>query len=205
MKIKNKFNASSIVEAMVIMLIIVSWVTWMYNIYSESIHLSVWITNKIQAIQIAKQGIEWITNIRDTNWILFSSDYTNCWNVLNYNTSCIWDTTTNNDIENNSQYIIYNDTDNRWVLDKKTTNLFWSWSYITDFKVWLKDWIYTQSWITDDLKVKFTRELDISYTWAFSNSNDPKMQIKSIVQWVDNTSTRVRKVEMTQLLTNWKK
>jgi len=214
MKIKNKLNATSIVEAIVILLIIVSWITWMYNIYTKSIKLSNWITNKIQAIQIAKQWIEAMTNIRDTNWLLFSSDYDNCWNVLNYQSWCIWDNwsdwdATTFDIKNWSRYIIYLDLDNRWILDKKNSSTFWVSTYNQDFKVWLNNWIYTQSWATEETNVLFTREINISYLqidWTTPwDETDPKMLIKSIVQWTDNSSTSVRRVEMEQLLSNWKK
>jgi hypothetical protein len=70
----------------------------MYNIYGSSIKLSNSTENKITAISIAREGIEAITNIRDTNNLLFKADLKNCWNVLNYNANCIGDNTTNNDI-----------------------------------------------------------------------------------------------------------
>jgi hypothetical protein len=44
---------------------------------------------KIQAIQIAREGIEAMTNIRDTNWKMLSTDNKNCWNTLNYDTNCV--------------------------------------------------------------------------------------------------------------------
>lgn len=33
--------------------------------------------------------MEAVENIRDTNWIKFSSDYENCWKVKNYDVGCI--------------------------------------------------------------------------------------------------------------------
>lgn len=203
---KNK-KATSIVEAMIVMVIIVSWVTWMYKIYSESIKLSNSTTNKIQAIQIAKQWIEAFTNIRDTNWLLFSSDYTNCWNTLNYDSDCIW--WWGNKIKNIESYIIYRNN-NKWVLTNtwNTTDTFWSWTYIDDFRVWLNsEWIYTQTWIVSELKPIFTRELQISYTgstWP-SSETDPKIIVKSLVQWVDNSWNWIHEVEFEQVLSNWKK
>ena len=196
MKISKK--ATSIIEAMVVMMIIVSWVTWMYNIYTQSIKLSNSTTNKIQAIQIAKQWIEAFTNIRDTNWLLFSSNYDNCWNTLNYNTSCILWWGSNIWSEN---YIIYRNS-NKWELKSKTTiDTFWTWSYINDFKVWLNsEWIYTQTWVVEDsLKPIFTREIKVSYP----DTNE--MKVVSLVQWVDNSSNSVHKVELEQILSNWKK
>lgn len=44
---------------------------------------------RIEAIQIARDGLEAFTNIRDTNWIKFAADYENCWNTLNYDSNCV--------------------------------------------------------------------------------------------------------------------
>ncbi len=206
---KKSIKATSIIEAIVVLLIIVTWVTWMYTIFSKSTKLSNSTANKIQAIQIAKQWIEAFTNIRDTNWIRFSSDSTNCWNTLNYNSNCIWDITTTYDIQSWS-YIIYRNSNNAWVLDSKTTNTFWNWNYNTDFIVWIDDkWIYTQSWAVNDTSPKFTRELKISYLdedWITSpDTNSPKIKIISLVQWIDSSSNQPHKVELEQILSNWKK
>jgi len=54
--------------------------------------------SRIEAIQIARDGLEAFTNIRDTNWLRFAADRANCWNVLNYNASCIGSATTTYDI-----------------------------------------------------------------------------------------------------------
>ena len=60
----------------------------MYKIYTESVRLSDLTAQRLQAIQIAREGIEAVENIRNTNWILYSADYKNCWNTLNYNEAC---------------------------------------------------------------------------------------------------------------------
>jgi len=44
---------------------------------------------RIEAIQIARDGLESFTNIRNTNWVRFAADYENCWNVLHYDINCI--------------------------------------------------------------------------------------------------------------------
>jgi hypothetical protein len=204
---KKTKKATSIVEAMIVMLVITTWVTWMYNIYNKSSDLSVWTTNKIQAIQIATQWIEWFTNIRDTNWLLFSSDYKNCWNTLNYNTSCIWVNDGTHDIDNTKSYKIYREADNRWMLSNTgtiTSSEYANPSYRDFFKVWLENWIYTQTWVTDNLKPLFTREIKVQYL-GYWDSSDPKMKVTSLVQWVDSSSTVPHKVEIDQILSNWKK
>lgn len=45
--------------------------------------------SRIQAINIAREGIEAVENIRNTNWIKFSSDLENCFDVADYDSSCI--------------------------------------------------------------------------------------------------------------------
>ena len=199
-------KATSIVEAMVVMLIVVSWVVWMYKIYDESINLSVSINNKIKAIQIAKQWIEAVTNMRDTNWLIYSSDYNNCWNTLNYDSGCIWDDTNTNgtDIEGGSSYIIYQSPDNRWEMDKYIWAPLLDYkdlTYRTYYKVWIVDWIYTQTWVTslNQTIPLFTREIQFSYSWS------THLNIISIIQRSDSSSTQPHSIELEQTLTNWKR
>lgn len=211
MKINKK--ATSIVESMVVMMIIVSWVTGMYHIYGKSTDLSYSTSNKIQAIQIAKQWIEAFTSMRDTNWILFSSDYTNCWNVVWYNDSCIWDSSSTNKIDHNGLYKIYRNDDNIWRVEQQytTTNVpaYWDSSYLSAFEVWYDWlWIYNQTGSLSNLTPLFTREIQTQYianNWvAVDNPSLPRLKIISKVQWIDNTSSQPHSVEMEQILTNWK-
>lgn len=209
---KNK-KCTSIVEAMVAMVIITFWIIWIFWIYISSTRLEASTSNKIQAIAMAREWIEAVTNIRDTNWTFFSSDLENCWNTLNYNNACIWDITITNDIENNWHYIVYQDTDNRWKLNKKTLWIYdySELNYRTNFRVWIDaNWFYTQTWTTTNLNPLFTREIIINYpedtnTSGSTDSNDEKMEITSRVQWLDNTSTEPHKVELKTILTNRKK
>ncbi|HCW32482.1 TPA: hypothetical protein DGH83_03240 [Candidatus Peregrinibacteria bacterium] len=39
--------------------------------------------NQIMAYNIAREGVEAIRNIRDTNWLKFPGDHLNCWDTLN--------------------------------------------------------------------------------------------------------------------------
>lgn len=201
---KLSLKATSIVEAMIAMMIITLWVTGMYNIYSTSIKLSDSTANKIQAIQIAREGIEAVTNIRDTNWLLFSSDYENCWMVLNYNNTCIGDSGNSKDIAHNGSYLIYQWNDNRWYLSGATT---WTYQASADYKknnrIYLdNNWFYTHSGTTE-IKPLFTRVLHFQY--ANNNSNDPKVEVKSTVYWADSSSSKPHKVELKTTLTNYKK
>lgn len=205
MKFSKK--ATSIAEAIIITMIISMWVVWVYNIFSNSIKFTTGIENKIQAIQIAKEWIEVIENIRDTNWIIFSSNKENCWKTLNYNATCL--TTTANNIADlwSWSYIIYKWTGSKWYLESKTT---WDYSdstYRENFKVWYdSNWLYTQTWIVDEIKPLYTREIiiytasgwddDISSYW---------LEVKSVVRWNDSSSTDIREIVLDSILTNYKK
>lgn len=194
---KNTKKATSIVEAIIVLLIIVTWITWLYNIFNESTKLSNTTKNRIEAIEIAREGIEAMKNIRDTNWLIYGSDTINCFNTLNYEPNCVWWWWTK--IWDNKSYKIYqNKSDFKWYLDEKST---WSFSNITyrdNFRVYKdSDWYYTQSGSID--KTIFTREIKVSY----SGGND-LMDVKSVVHWTDSSKKGSHKVELDSLISNWK-
>lgn len=208
--IKSK-NATSIVEAMVVMLIVVTATVGIYQVYLNSFKLQISTANRITGIQIAREWIEAMHNIRDTNAMLFSSDLANCWNTLNYSWSCIGNSWTTSDIWHATSYITYKDTDNRWKLTQKTTWTFWVWNYINDFRV-QKDslWFFTQSgWMTvwNFLPV-YTREIRIDYVdtdiIVWPTSNDEKMKVSSIVRWSDSTKPWYHEIIFDTTLSNWR-
>jgi hypothetical protein len=213
MKLNKK--ATSIVEAMIVLLIVMIAVTWAFDMFSKSIKVTDSTGYKLEAIAIAKEWIEAMTNIRDTNWKVLPWDYTNCWNTLNYNINCHNSNSTANDIPNNTSFIVWKDNvDYRWKLESKTSGTYGTWTYIWDFAVWYDiDWFHTQSWwlidLANPLNPPFTREIKVVYlddgdTGWVVNSNHQKMQITSLVQWRDQASDNVKEVELVTILSNWK-
>ena len=83
----NKGN--SIIEVMVVIVIITTGLVGTYGILNSGQRLATDSTNRIKAINLAREGLEAVENIRDTNWIKFSSDYINCWKVKDYDATCI--------------------------------------------------------------------------------------------------------------------
>lgn len=214
---KKNILATSIIEAMVVLLVVLMAITGAYDMFSKAIRVTDGSEHKLMAVSIAKEWIEAVINIRDTNWKVLPWDYKNCWNVLNYNLTCFGNdnNTPITDIANNWSYIVDKDpTDFRWKLNSFATWLYSSQTYRGNFQVWLSgSWFYTQSWSsTTSLKPIFTREIQIKYLddWELPNnipadfSNEQKMQVKSIVQWKDSSSDKIRKVEMETIITNWK-
>lgn len=213
MKINKK--ATSIVEAMIVLLIVMMAITWSFNMFSKAIQVTDSSGFKLEAISIAKEWIEAMVNIRDTNWKVLPWDYRNCWNTLNYNISCHNSNSVTHDIPNNTSFIVWKDpVDYRWKLQSVASGNYWSWSYRTDFAVWYDtDWFHTQNaWLIDasnPLNPAFTREIKVVYlddweTWWLVNSNHQKMQVTSLVQWKDQASENIKKVELVTILTNWR-
>ncbi len=192
--IKGK-KASSIAEAMIILLIVVTWVVWMFQVYWKSNDLAISTENKIQAIQIAREWIEWVKNIRDTNSIMFWADLANCWNILDYNWNCVWNIWWTK--MSNWSYVLYSDTSWRWFLSWATTSAYNSW-YINSFRVNLdSNLFFTQSWWTNFFPL-FTREIIVSEVSA------NRLKVSSLVQWKETSSTNVKKVKFDAVITNWK-
>lgn len=207
---KKNQSWTSIIEAIVAMMIIVIWIVWVYTIYDKSMKFSNAIENRIIAISIAREWIEVTQNIRDTNWIIFWADTRNCWNTYNYNVNCVASNAVSNKIWS-WNYTIYKDTDNRWKYQTWAT--LWNYSnpaYRSAYRVLLDtDWLYSQSWWISFIPI-FTRQLIISYPEDTNASttfdaNDEKMLVKSIVSWKDWAKEEFSTVTLENILTNWKK
>lgn len=208
---KYNLRATSIVEALVIMLIVVIWTVWMYSILASAQKLSDTTHNRIEAIQIAREWIETVMNIRDTNALLFQADLANCWNVSNYNWSCLWDTTTTYDIPHDASFVVYQDPSSRRILSESAyawTGDYLDPNYRAAFRVNKINDFYTQTWWVA-FTPTYTRELHITYLnddWSVaSDSNTDKMQVQSIVQWMDGASKKPFEFSLKTVLTNWRK
>ena len=108
---KNKKSAFSIIESVVVIAILALWIIWVFWFFSRSRDFLDWVSAKIEAIEIAREWIEAVENIRNTNWLRFPWNKKFCWNVLNYNSSCILDNDQNTNaekIKEGANYIVNN-------------------------------------------------------------------------------------------------
>lgn len=191
---------SSIIEVMIVLMIIVVGIVGTYQIFSQSQKFAQSTENRIQAISIAREWIEALTNIRDTNWLLYSANTQNCWFTLNYDSSCI---TTTGKYPPAGSYIVYKDANNRWQLISKPSGNFSSATYRNDFTVYLDtNGLYNQTGSTRT-NPAFTREIKISYpdTIPYQKAN-----IESVVSWTDASKENGNlEIKLQTTLTNWKK
>ena len=202
---KKSKTGSALIEAMIIVMIVSIWIIWVMKILTGSQRMVNEFEEKILAISIARDALEWLTNIRDTNWKSYSVDYKNCWNTLNYNISCVSDDLDLNwtDIPAWTYEIYQSDTDYRFYL--------WNWSTLdadptNDYKIYIDDkWFYSQwnlNWVPWTYKdTIYRRELEISYLDSdllpTTDTNSPYIKWKVTVKYRKDT------IEYEVVLSNW--
>lgn len=196
---------TTIAESIIVMLIVVVWVVGMYNIFTTSQKMSDSTWNRLAAIAMAREWIEAVNNIRDTNWILFAANNKNCWFTLNYDERClVADGSANPYMHIPAwSYRVLQDINSRWVLSEKPNGTYASSTYRNDFRVFLDaQWFYTQSGWTL-FNPLYTREIKVSYP---PGTPPEKANIESIVRWTDASKQwSVFEVKLQTTLTNWKK
>lgn len=74
--------------------------------------------NRVLAINLAREGIESVRNIRDTNWLFFSDRRRQCWNHDPNVATCDG----SNPIDPGT-YVVYKHTDSSWRLQLADTDL----------------------------------------------------------------------------------
>jgi len=228
---KYSRKATSIIEAMIVLLVVVTGITWVYWLLVSSQKLANTTGNRIEAIQIARDWLEAFTNIRDTNWVRFAADYENCWNALNYDDTCIWNDTdlatrirwwavfSGPDAWKIRRFMVYKNSSNNFILEDRLEDpswfSYWSgaiWEFRDVFRVGIDSrGFYTQSGSNIDVDILpiFTRTLktnyvDTDWNWTDQSRFDDKIIVTALVEWVDSSSTKIQKVEMSTTLTNWK-
>lgn len=137
-------------------------------------------------------------NIRDTNWLLFSSDYEHCWMANNYDSSCIDGSASG---YTDGSYILLQNSNNRWYLTGSTSSGIYldsnGLSYQTGANLSQSLCSHANS---NNCKTLFSRLISLSYPGSSTGSID----ITSLVQWSDVNSSSPHTINLKTTLTNWK-
>lgn len=204
---KKKIQWATMVELLVVLAIMGMGVAGLLETIGSGIYFAKDTENNIKAINLAREWIEGVINIRDTNWLRFSGDRQNCWRTLDYNGGCI-----NNPsfawLINSGSYTLIT-RNGTWNLSGaiETLHQWGNWNTYKDrYKVWLDDrGFYTQTginmsqacvgWTQTGCLTLFTREIRLVVVWTGT------MNVQSIVRWYER---RERSVILDTVLTNWK-
>ncbi|MBN2096154.1 hypothetical protein JW752_02010 [Candidatus Peregrinibacteria bacterium] len=115
LSLKNR-GGESILEAIIAMTILSFGVMFSSAIIGSSlgnVHIA---KNRVVAVNIAREGIEAVRNIRDTNWLRFATNRRQCWNFapkFDPNAPC---TGAVDELILPGEYIIYKQDTERWRL-----------------------------------------------------------------------------------------
>ncbi len=195
----------SLIEIMAMIAVLGLAIAAMFSTVIWGIYFARDSENRIKAINLAREGIEWVTNLRNTNWLRFSSDQTNCWKIENYQSGCIGAPlfATANSLGATpiaKKYVLTN-SNGAWYL-KLPTATTGSWLWVDD------NWFYTATGsmapgetlctITQSINCRspFTREIQI-----LKGATENTISVTSIVDWYEK---RAQNVTLTTTLTNWK-
>ncbi|MFZ4461416.1 MAG: type IV pilus modification PilV family protein [Patescibacteria group bacterium] len=208
-------RGNSIIEVIVVMLVLTTGLTGAYGILSSGQTLAVTTENRIKAVNIAREGIEAVENIRSTNWIKFSSDYNACYDTADYNPLCIGNTNPARPYSLKSgSYIMTGNSGGAWSLSGVTSPGSYTGAtrpqYLAVFPIYLdSNGLLSQKGPPPSLKCTntisrncvsiFTREIRITRPADYSN-----IQIESIVTWKDGTRDEPYSITLNHTLTNWK-
>lgn len=196
-------KGSSLIEIMAMITVLWLAIASMFSTVIWGIYFAKDSENRIKAINLAREWIEWTISLRNTNWLRFSSDQINCWRFLDYDNTCIGNTTPIGTdviggivIGTPVSYVIEN-KNGAWYLTGTITG---SWLWVNT------DGYYVASGVTawealctisktTDCRSPFSRLIKITLTAADT------ITVTSVVDWFEH---RAQKVVLTTTLTNWK-
>ncbi len=78
-KIKTRHTGETILEVLVAVVLLSSILIAAFSILNRAISTNVNVKNRVIALNIAREGLEGVRNIRDTNWLKYSGDRRNKW------------------------------------------------------------------------------------------------------------------------------
>ena len=207
-------KGATMVELMIVLAIMSLGIAGMAGTVVWGIYFASSTEKNIKAIGIAREGLEWVINIRDTNWLRFSSDKTNCWKVDKYNGNCIGGVLPSN--IGDGTYSLYSQNGTWFLSGVSNINHVTNWStYANAYRVGLDaNGFPTQTGVTTTIPCStslitlcltpFTRQIVIT-----SNGTD-ELRVDSIVRWQQSSSVGggwsggIRNVTIGTVLTNWK-
>lgn len=218
-------------EVLISIFIITMGMTGSAMLIISAIHINSVNADRIVGLNLAREGIEAVRNIRDTNWMTWSANIRECWNFMNdtngdgiidnTDEACSVDANGQNehpiggkDDESNfvTNYIIDYDNENfRWVLMNENDPP-------TDYSAKLyksSQNLYTHNPEETNEETKFSREITIKYIDNKNDSGDPityyfpegerdkdnRILIESKVSWFSRG--RTQEVILAQTLTDY--
>ncbi len=121
-KCKTKNSGENLLEVLVSLAILAVVLTSTFALLARTTSTNTNVKNRIIALNIAREGVEAVRSIRDTNWLKYSGDRRNKWLCLDSETypDC---TSHGNKITSGLYIIDFSDTAGRYFLAQVTPNI----------------------------------------------------------------------------------
>lgn len=192
-------HGTTLIEAMVVILIVSMGIIGTYAILFSGQRLATTTLHRIQAINYAREGLEAMMNIRDTNRLQFGVDLPDCWNTYNYDASCIG--SSGHNIPDGNYVLLNGGTG--WTL---SNNLSHTGIYLDSNSLPTQTVIgatQCNAIVQSNCQTIFSRQIHIKNTPAV---NPTSMDIDSTVTWLDGSAKQTSsQVSLSVTLTNWQK
>jgi Tfp pilus assembly protein PilV len=77
----NRKRAETLLEVMIALVVLTLGSISATSLILSAINANIYNKDALMALNLAQEGIEYMRNLRDTNWIRFSANRQGCWNV----------------------------------------------------------------------------------------------------------------------------
>jgi type II secretory pathway pseudopilin PulG len=84
----EKRKGETLLEVLIALVVLIIGSVTATSLILTSIKANLYNKDALQALNLAQEGIEYMRNLRDTNWIRFSANRQGCWNVKPGSASC---------------------------------------------------------------------------------------------------------------------
>ncbi len=161
------------------------------------------VQDRVIAVNLSREGIEAVRNIRESNWLEHSRERREHWNCLGMR-DCD-NSKEANLIQNETNYTVDFDENFRWTLTEVATDLDLEDLVLDneDYRLYLKNYeggeFYTHdSGLGANTETKFYRQVSVRYV----DEDEDVMEVKSNVSWFAE-GERVAHIELTTYLTDF--
>lgn len=173
-------RGESLIETLIAITIVITALSAIMALFSSSNQTNQTTKERVIALNLAREGIEAVRYIRDTNWLNYSNNRRLCWNYWPDGEACAEGTISgiNNNPLSGKYNINLNTTDFTWSITQDTDDI------DLDNALYLKDSFYVTETAGTGSTTPFLRQIQISYPdGATDASKDNRMQVVSIVKW----------------------
>ncbi|MBT3349147.1 hypothetical protein HN954_04180 [bacterium] len=201
-KLRKKNPGESLLEVMIALVILGTVLIGVFSVLTRTSAANANIKNQIVALNLAREGIEAVRNIRDTNWLKFSGDRRNRWLCLD--NACAEKITAGNYTTE------FDSGENRYLLfeigSSNSLELATDPANFESFQLYFDETANRSTHATSGTPTIFYRQIRLTPGTPFSDSlsgNEPifcdgnvaacataKLEITSHVEWREGNATR---------------